>query len=237
MYLDIAKAFDSVSHAKLIQSLKLYGINTALVEWMKEFLNNRTQHVCVGTAISASLKVVSGVPQGGVIAPLVFVIYLNSLCMKIKSISDVKIKLFADDAKLYSENPEVLQRSIESTLLWINEHQLKVASEKCFYLNICKNRLRPQPSDVPKYKISSNILTRRSIASDLGVTISDDLKWIHQVDYVHKKASTRSYLILKCMKSKNIWTLMHLYKTYIRPIVEFNTNVWSPYNVQDIIRI
>ena len=238
VYLDIAKAFDTVSHVKLIKSLQSYGISHNVVMWIKEFLNNRTQQVCIGTSTSTPLQVISGVPQGGVIGPLLFVIYINSLCAIVNSTADcTTIKLFADDAKIYGKNKTSVQQTLNTTLSWINDHQLKVATQKCFYLNICKKRLKPQQPDQTKYRISSDNLTIENTTRDLGITISDDMKWSHQVDNVYKRASTTSYLVMKCLSTKNIWILVNLYKTYVRPKMEFNTNVWSPYLLKDINRI
>jgi len=97
IYTDFAKAFDKVPHKRLFHKLKAYNINENLVQWIIEFLTNRQQKVKVNGTLSEWLKVLSGIPQGTVLGPLLFLIYINDLCDNFS-----KLFLFADDAKIYS---------------------------------------------------------------------------------------------------------------------------------------
>ena len=103
IYTDNQKAFDSFSHFKLIKTLSQYKINRNLVEWFKEFLQERTQRVVISNTFSESLPIFSGVPQGGVIGPLLFIIYINDIATEVDSNSN--IKLFADDTKIFDILP------------------------------------------------------------------------------------------------------------------------------------
>ena len=236
VYMDIAKAFDTVSHAKLISVMKSYNIGIEFTNWLESFLDNRVQCVCIGKAVSSPRPVHSGVPQGGVVGPLVFVIYMDGILKNLGSrTNDVKMKLFADDSKIYSKNPEQLQVALNNCIAWTQNRQLKVAAHKCFQVSLAKNK--PLPNNDTNYTIGMTILDKKISVSDLGVHISENLKWKEQCDLVYRKASRKCHLIMKCFKSRNIWVLLHLYKTYARPLTEFNSCVWSPYLKADISRI
>ena len=236
VYTDIAKAFDTVSHAKLICVLRSFGLCENVVLWTKEFLSNRCQKVSIGSSLSSPLLVSSGVPQGSVLGPLLFIMFIEDLSRTVdNSLGDSgKIKLFADDAKIYGSNQMLLQESLNTMVTWLDNRQLQIAPHKCFNFNI---RKQATTDDQSPFSISSSILENKSVVNDLGVFFSRNLKWSHHVDHIHQKASSTSYRILKCFKTKNIWVLLHLYKTYVRPKLESNTQVWSPYLLQDIAKI
>ena len=149
--------------------------------------------------------------------------------------NDVSMKLFADDSKLYSNEPHVLQDALDSTIAWTQNRQLRVASQKYFQMSLSK---RPSvSSNHSTFTINDTQLETKTSVTDLGVIISDNMKWEQHVDSVYRKASQKCYQIMKCFKSRNIWVLIDLYKTYVRPKVEFNSSVWSPYLKKDIARI
>ena len=141
LYMDIAKAFDSVSHTKLVRVLKSYGISDNVVAWVEEFLFNRKQHVCIGTVVSSGLPVLSGVPQGGVIGPLLFVIYMDGITKHLDlAEKNISIKLFADDAKIFGKDRANVQMALNQTSTWTQNRQLNLAYDKCFLLRITKEK-------------------------------------------------------------------------------------------------
>ncbi len=234
VYTDIAKAFDSVSHTKLIFILKHYGISECVCNWLCNFLTNRRQSVCVGSAVSSPLPVYSGVPQGSVIGPLLFLIYFNSLTKEVDSLYGVRgIKLFADDAKVYDTSSQSLQISLDKILSWLQDHQLNIAANKCFTLNIHNRTLQ----NLPSLTLDNTPLQNIETMKDLGIIISSNLKWHSHINSICNKAAFSSYHILKSFRTKNIWIFKKLFVTYTRPIVEYNTPVWSPYLSKDISRI
>ena len=99
VYIDFVKAFDSVCHTKLIAKLKLYGINYELLLWIKNYSSDRSQRVIVNNSISTSISVTSGVPQGSIIGPILFLLFINDIVSTLED--NCKIKLFADDCKFY----------------------------------------------------------------------------------------------------------------------------------------
>lgn len=233
IYTDISKAFDSVSHPKLVSVLTCYGLNGIIIQWIENFLKNRTQQVVIGEKLSLPRVIHSGVPQGSVIGPLLFNIYINEITQSASSLNDDGgIRLFADDAKLFSTHVGKLQTSINEMSYWLAKRQLKLATNKCFRLNIGK-----ATDSTINISIEGSAISSVPVIKDLGIFISQDLKWTHHVNHVFKTASLCSYQIIKSIKTKNIWILIKLFKTYVRPKLEYSTSVWSPHLLGDIKKI
>ena len=232
IYTDIAKAFDSVCHKKLIQVVQSYGINESVVCWLSNFLSDRKQSVCVGSSVSSFLPVSSGVPQGSVIGPLLFLIYFDNITTSAPTLHGSRgIKLFADDAKLYDNNSSTLQISLNNFIAWLVDHQLDIASHKCFSLDLASPNLTHNSST---FYINNSAIESKPLIKDLGIYVSCDLKWASHINYICRNASFCSYQIMKCFKTKFISTLIKLYKTYVRPKIEYNSSVWSPWLSKDI---
>lgn len=235
VYTDIKKAFDTVSHIKLFNVLLSYGISSNVCFWIYNFLSNRSQSVCVGSAVSSPLPILSGVPQGSVIGPLLFIIFFDDISNSvITDFGKSGIKLYADDAKLFDNDSLDLQSSLESFTSWLDEHQLQIAPSKCFSITLSKQNSTVTP---PNFMINGNTLEIKSQIKDLGIIISHNLKWHDHISHIYKKASLCSYQIFKSFRTKNIWVLLKLYKVYIRSNLEYNTPVWSPYLQKDVDRI
>ena len=236
IYTDVAKAFDTVSHTKLINTLQAFSIDNAVINWVKNFLLERTQQVVINDSTSAPAKISSGVPQGSVLGPCLFNIFYNDIvsdCVEpIKSSGN--ISLFADDMKLYSTENSNLQQSLNLASEWTVSRQLNLAPSKCVILQINKSGVT---GDTASFCIGQHQLTTVQKFKDLGVVISQDLKWSEHVNYITRIASVSLYHIKKVFNSTNIWTLLKLYTTYVRPKLEYNTSVWSPYLKQNIDKI
>ena len=136
MLLDFAKAFDKVSHTKLIKKLESYGIDNVLVRWIKSFLSNRMQRVVIGDRSSNWEYVTSSVPQGSVLGPLLFTIFINDLPEKVKN----QCKLYADDCKLIGliekeEDVQLIQKDLDELQFWAENWQMSFNYEKCKVTN------------------------------------------------------------------------------------------------------
>ena len=136
-------------------------------------------------------------------------------------------------SKLCSTDPNALQQSINNMDNWLSSHQLFLAPQKCAILKIKKNSVL----DDHHFHIKNHCLDEVPSIKDLGVVVSNDLKWASHVNRITNLASVTSYQLFKSMKSKNIWTWMKLFNSYIRPKLEFNTPVWSPYLIGDIDKV
>jgi len=168
--LDFAKAFDSVLLMRLLLKLDCLGIRNKLLTWCKSFLSDRWQRVLVGEFMSDWEKIDSGVPQGSVLGPLFFVVFINDLLVRIKNVG----KLFADDTKLLAIIKSVLdQISLQDDLIilkeWTNDWQIKFNSLKCKVMHFGKT------NSMYKYKIDDVILEEVKVEKDLGVFISNSV--------------------------------------------------------------
>ena len=137
--------------------------------------------------------------------------------------------LYADEAKLFSNNAFSLQQGLDKFTNWLKLHQLDLAVAKCEHLCISRSHCSNSV-----FAGSLNIKTV-SVVKDLGVYIIDNLKWSYHISHIHRHASLCSYQILRSFSPKNIWILPKAFNTYVRPNVEFNTCVWSPYLKKDIV--
>jgi Reverse transcriptase (RNA-dependent DNA polymerase) len=240
VYLDFAKAFDSVVHKKLIAKLKCYGIVSMLLNWIESFLTNRFQAVRVGSCYSSICSVISGVPQGSVLGPVLFILFVNDITECITD--NVSVKLFADDAKVYSVINDVnfnsfkLQHTLDSIAAWADHWQLKLSPSKCSVMRITGNRnasLCPSPS----YTVGACSLPIVLNCSDLGVSYDNHLNFKTHVSLICKKASSRTKCILKCFLSRDTLLLTRAFCTFVRPLLEFSSVIWSPYFKNEINKI
>ena len=173
LYLDFQKAFDSVPHLRLIEKLHNLGIDGKLLNWIHSFITNRTQRVMIGDSSSNWVQVKSGVPQGSVLEPTLFLAFINDFPENINS----TIRLFADDAKLFrpikTENDkEILQNDINKLCEWSDKWQLNFNVNKCRVLHVGNRNL--------KYDYQMSIgpelpnITQTQIQKDLGVYFQQD---------------------------------------------------------------
>ena len=233
VYTDISKALDTVSHKKLLDVLKSYGILNNVLNWIQTFICNRKQCVCVNNVLSSYLPTSSGVPQGNVLRPILFIVYINHLIKFCHPHhSNCGIYLYADDTKVFSVDSTDLQTSLDSIQSCMNNLQLQLAPEKCKHLPI------HQTHDTNNtYVLCNKNISTCSTVCDLGIYISSDLKWHSHISSITAKASARAYQILHSFSSNNVWILLKPYTTYVRPILEYNSVIWSPYLKKDIIKI
>jgi hypothetical protein len=232
LFLDFAKAFDSVSHSKLCKKLAQLGFNSNILKWCKGFLSNRSQRVVIGENVSNWRNVTSGVPQGSVLGPLLFVIFINDLSKIILKDS----KLYADDTKVISiirnsVDCNILQNDIEKLVDWSKEWLIKFNESKCKVMHIGKN------NEKFKYQMNNSILSVTELEKDLGIFVSNDLEWSQHVNTAVGKANIQLGLIKSSFQNLNEFTTKLLYKSLVRPHLEYGAAVWNPYWQYDIDKL
>ncbi len=235
IYLDFAKAFDTVSHQKLLYKLEKYGVSGKFLKWIKEFLVGREIKVVINNSVSKSFPVRSSVPQGSVLGPFLFLVYINDIvdCVKFS-----QIRLFADDIKLFVKSSSKdyhiqtlrLQQDLDRIHSWSQDWQLQLSNHKCEVLHI-RNHSKEL---ICKYKLGNNVLATTELVRDLGVYISHDLKFSKHCEITAKKAMRVTSLIFRTFNSNSRNNFLRAYKSYVRPILEYASAVWNPYLQNDI---
>ena len=229
-YLDFKSAFTSVSHSKLISILRHIGIRGQLLQWLKCFLSNRTEIVKIGNSMSEAKEVISGVPQGTILGPLCFILYINSIENTVKEGS---LSIYADDCKVFASFPitqvePVLNNDLQRILDWAQKSQLSLSIQKCSILHLGYN------NPTREYILNGLPLKSSRECLDLGVSISSDLKFSTHCQTIASKASQRAGSILRFFETKDPHFLFSLFRTFCRPILEYASEVWSPHFKKDI---
>ena len=229
IFLDFAKAFDKVPHQRLLLKLKKYGIDGKLLCWIESFLLSRKQYVRIRDIISDEGKVNSGVPQGSVLGPILFLLYINDLPNFITS----KAKLFADDTKIYRiirsiYDAEILQNDLNSLDNWCKEWRMFFNVAKCHVIHFSKKN--------PKYlyHINGRLIEPSKTEKDLGVVVSQDLKPREHINTIISKANQTLGMIRRSFVHLDKDIFLLTYKSLVRPIMEYCHTAWSPHLVRDI---
>lgn len=233
IYFDFEKAFDTVSHKRLLFKIRQLKFHHTIVNWIEQFLSGRTFQVRVGSSFSQSRNATSGLPQGGVLSPILFNVFISDLPTKLQS-NGVKCKIYADDVKIYrevtcSQDVYFLQDAVDKMVEWSKEWKLKLAPQKTVHL-----RLGSSDNNL-EYNIEGNPIVRLHKIRDLGFLYNDKLDFSEHYKEISRKAITRTFHIFKGLSTNNRNVLMLAYTTYIRPIVESGTTVFNPHKKKDII--
>ena len=228
IYLDFRKAFDSVPHKRLIGKLRCYGIGDRVLSWIESFLEDRMQQVSLYGNLSDLVPVRSGVPQGSVLGPLLFLLYVNDLPDAVTS----NVRMFADDTKLFSgisseHDVRTLQADLNALVEWSRTWQLPFNENKCKVLHVGAAK------DHHSFQMGSDRLTNTSVERDLGVQVDSILKFRQQASTAVFKASQVLAVIRRSFAFLDEFTLPLLFKSLVRPHLEFSSLVWGPFNRAD----
>jgi hypothetical protein len=221
-YLDFRKAFDSVNHRLLIAKLAKFHLSLNVVRWIEEFLNHRSFYVVVEGSKSCLGYATSGVPQGSVLGPLLFLMFINDLTLSL----ECPTYLFADDIKLVGSPPEdTLQRDLLKVYQWTIDWELPLNLSKCQRL-ISPKLVAPPLTLGPQDSLVE--IPRVTEVRDLGIQITSDYKPTVQCQLAAKKARRALYMLMRTMASRDPSVLLPLYKTHVRPHLEYCVQAWAP---------
>ena len=231
VYFDFSKAFDSVNHDIILHKLKSkFGIDGFLLRFIKEYLRDRKQCVTINGKFSSYSDVLSGVPQGSILGPLFFVLFINDVVEVVHS----NILLYADDMKVYREirntdDNYLLQSDIDALTQWSIRNKIKFHPNKC---KVLRCTLKKQGDEAFIYNMSGTVLDITECEKDLGVVVSPNLKWNKQHRKLLGKASQKLGLLRRsCSFSKNLSHRKVLYIAIVRSQFEHCSQIWRPVNV------
>ena len=236
VYFDFSKAFDSVSHDIILEKLKFqFGVDGLLLKFLKSYLENRKQRVVINGCFSDTKDVLSGVPQGSILGPLLFVLFINDIYDCISE--DTKILLYADDTKIWRQisgyNDSVtLQSDIDELYKWSITNKIYFNSSKCKAVTITNkkdNILYSLPLVKFHYMLGDSIIDYTMSEKDLGIIVTSNLHWKEHIDMLLSKASARLGLVKRSsFFVNNVHRKRVLYLAMVRSLFDHCDNIWRP---------
>ena len=244
IYLDYAKAFDKVDHALLIKKMHRYDIHPKIIKWIESFLTDRTQQVVVDGHMSIAALIISGVPQGTVLGPILFLIFINDIT---SCISNSVLRCFADDTRMMKaisscEDMSTLQSDLNDVMKWSQRNNMSLHQDKFEYMSHVHRANRantlqqvlPFSSEVYQYTTSKGSLRPVEQLKDLGVVVSSDLSWSAHVNAMANKARKKAGWVLSVFHTRSPTIMLTLYKSMVRSLLEYCCPVWNPQKLSDV---
>ena len=234
IYLDLQKAFDKVPHDELLLKLnKKFGLEDLVINWLKSFLKGRRQRVRVGKTLSSWKEVQSGVPQGSVLAPLLFILYVSDMQETLK---DVNVLKFADDTKIYmavtkQEDIDLIQSNLNKLSDWFLTWKMPINIKKSGIIHFGSQNSSQQ------YELYCSKLELFQRERDLGVIMDNKLSYKHHIQLTVSKAWKLYGWMVRNVESRDKLVILHVYKTMLRPLLEYASTVWSPHRIIDLTKI
>ncbi|KAL8604766.1 hypothetical protein ACOMHN_017731 [Nucella lapillus] len=225
--LDFSKAFDKVPHRRLLHKLHYYGVRSKTLRWTQVFLTSRTQEVILEGVHSSKAPVMSGVPQGTVLGPLLFLTYINDLP---DVVTHSKTRLFADDSMLCKDisapaDKTKLQEDLDALEKWERTWQMHFNPSKCAVMTISGSRTKASERS---YTLHNQVLENTKASKYLGVTLTDDMTWTVHTDGVAARGSRTVGFLRRNFSSCSTPVKAATYTTMVRPVLEYASAVWDP---------
>lgn len=242
LFLDLSKAFDLVNHKILIEKLPFYHISSQAINWITSYLSERSQKVNVSGVLSEPAEVVSGVPQGSVLGPLLFIIYINDLNLHVKR---SKTDMFADDTSLTAtgislqEVIDNLQTDLDNVHTWCKQNAMVLNAQKTKSMNISTKSTKSENTKSPTLHIQDQEIELTDTEKLLGVHVDNNLKWKTHIQSTIKKCNAQLYLLLRIKQYLDLHSRKLFFNSYILPHLDYCCTIWGNCNnelLSDIIK-
>ena len=238
IYLDLKKAFDTVDHDILLHKLYIYGIRGKPWEWFKNYLKDRQQYLVINDCISTCRKIHYGVPQGSVLGPLLFLLYINDINF---AVAEDTLKLYADDTNLFLHDSDInllcrrANRSLESLYQWFLANKLTLNFDKTLYSVFSPNKA----ADTSSFKLHLNNLEiqRVDCCKYLGVMLDDRLTWQNHINYIENKLIKFTSFFYKIRQNLTAECRKALYFALIHPHLTYAVELFGNATASSIYRL
>ena len=242
MLLDLSKAFDSINHEKLLEKLSTVGASPSTVEWFRSYLLNRRQYVRINSTHSDSLPVTHGVPQGAILSPLLFCIYLNDLP---STTTSCQIESYVDDSKLFlsfqlsdiDQSILKLEQDLLRTAQWLCENHLLINPDKTKFLLLGTRQMLSRLREDLSMSFLGEKLKPSESAKDLWVLLDPHLTYDHHITSIVSSCFSKLSQINRAKKSFDKETLQLLIESVVFSKMLYCSSVWSNTTAQNINKI
>lgn len=240
VFLDLKKAFDVVDHDILYQKLEIYRFDECALALFKSYLNKRTQQVKIGNVMSESTSVDYGVPQGSILGPLLFILYINDLPLHVEH---CEMDIYADDSTFHLSGKAVpdIQDKIQTDLdlidKWCSENKMYINIEKTKCMTVGTRQKLSCQDDHLKLHIKNEALQTSKCEKVLGVEVDPTLTWSAQVDQICSAVSSRIYLLSKIKQYLNLEARKLFCNGYILPLIDYCCTIWGNCSEDNLNRV
>ena len=239
VFLDFSKAFDCVNHEILLAKLEHYGIRGNALKWFHSYLTGRQQYVCYDGVNSTHRGIVCGVPQGSILGPVLFLLYINDLA----NVSDILYSiLFADDSNVFISGKNIehmintMNGELAKLMIWLECNRLSLNIKKTHYMLFSTKKC--SVPDHINITIKGIKVGQVDHTKFLGVIIDSKLSWDYHINYIKNKISKAIGLICKARKYVNKACLVTLYYSFLYPYLNYCIEVWgsaAQYRLQPLV--
>ena len=235
VFIDFSKAFDTVEHDILLNKLEHYGVCSQSLRWFKDYLHERKQTVPIDTERSDELAIVTGVPQGSILGPLLFIIYINDMPNCIENCS---VNLYADDTVIYYSGVSIediesyVKRDLKSLSQWLEDNKLVLNALKTKSMLFTSNRHKHKDTNLSLCHQDKSIEAVTSYKY-LGVVFNKHISWKNHAEYVCNKVAGRIGVFSRIRRFITIEAAQTVYTSIIQPIFDYCSIAWSSLLQQD----